>query len=396
MKVYLVGAGLGAESCLTGYAIEKIRNAQIVMTTKRLFEKLRHLNEQTMCFEIGEIASFINSHKSCFENICVVASGDIGFFSIGKMLKEKLDEFDIEFISGLSSFQFLTARLGVSYEDIKLLSGHGRNINLVPNVCYNRKVFLLTGGEQKAHNFIEELNEAGLTEVLVTVGENLSEVNEYIVTDKAINLLGRKFSELSVMLVQNNNFVECFKKIKDKDFIRGKAPMTKEVIRTLSVAELDIKPSDCIIDVGAGTGSVSIELARKASEGIVLALEKEIESTKLINENIKKFGTYNVIVKTELAPSGLDGFIADKAFIGGSSGNMKQIVDVLINKNLCKKIVVNAITLETLYETLDVFNQSNLKENVICVNVANSEKIGRYNMMKAENPVYIISGEKNE
>ncbi len=393
LKIYVVGAGVGDERYLTGYALEKIQKAQMLVTTKRLCNSLGHLNKNSVCKEIGQIAAFIKENVGKIADVCILVSGDTGFFSIGKMLKTQLAEFEMQFINGLSSFQFLAARLQTSYDDMKLLSGHGRDVNIVPNVCYNKKVFLLTGGNKKAHDFIRELNDAGLKDVIVTVGENLSENTERIITDTVQNLLCQSFCELSVMIVQNDKFVSSFEKVTDKDFIRSNVPMTKDAIRILSISKLDIKPYDNVIDVGAGTGSVAIGLARAASEGYVLALEQKQEALDLIKLNREKLRAYNVIVKKALAPDGLDDFKADKAFVGGSSGNLKEIINTLVDKNGCKKIVVNAITLETLQEATTAFKNNNMNTDICCINVAQSEQIGSYNMMKAQNPVYIISGE---
>ena len=396
MKVHIVGAGLGKTEYLTQYAKSTIETADLVITTQRIYDNLKFLNENTLCLEISKTVPFINENLNNFKNICVLASGDIGFFSIAKTLKNTLPkECELEFISGISSLQALTAKLGTSYDDVKFLSAHGRSSSLIAHICYNKKVFLLTGGERKAHDLIKELVEAGLGDVTITVGENLAEITERIFTKKAKDFGDLTFENLTVMLVENDNFVEHFAKISDEDFIRGKSPMTKHAVRVLSIDALDIKPYENIVDIGAGTGSVTVAMARKAYEGSVTAIERNFDAISLIKENIAKFGAYNITVKNTLAPEGLIGNF-DKAFIGGSSGNLKEIIDTLLTKNNCKKIVVNAITLETLNEAINAFKENNMKTVIFCVNVAVAEKISSYNMMKAQNPIYILCGEKNE
>jgi len=391
----VVGAGPGAECYLTDYAKEKIIDADLVITTKRLFNKFHKLNPNTVCKDISEFAAYILQNKEELQRVCILASGDVGFYSISNTLKKKIKDFDMEFISGISSLQYLTAKLTIAYDDIKVVSLHGREGNIIPYVCYNKKVFLLTGGKYKVNNVIDQLNAVGLSDVLVTIGENLSDVHEKIITGKANEFKGMHFEDLAVMLIHNENFVDSRKKIYDHEFIRGKSPMTKEAVRTLSISWLDIKPLDTIVDIGAGTGSVSIEMARAAFEGMVVAIEKEDYAAELIRQNIVKFGAYNVKVIEALAPEGMDRLPKiNKAFIGGSCGNLNAIIETLTKKNEVTKIVINAITLETLNESIQSLKEYGFITKIACVNIAKAESIGKYSMMKAENPIYIISGDK--
>lgn len=395
MKIYVVGVGPGAECYLTDYAKKKIIDADLVITTERLFKKLYKLNAKTVCKEISEFISYILQNKDQLESVCILASGDVGFYSISNTLKKKIKDFDMEFISGISSLQYLTAKLKIPYNDIKVVSLHGREENIIPYVCYNKKVFLLTGGKYKVNNVIDQLNTAGLSNVLVTVGENLSYVHEKIITAKANEFKGMHFEDLAAMLIYNENFVYSHKKIYDHEFIRGKSPMTKEAVRTLSISWLNIKPQDAIVDIGAGTGSVSIEMARVAFEGMVLAIEKEDYAVDLIRQNIVKFGAYNVKVIEAQAPEGMDKLSKiNKAFIGGSCGNLNAIIEVLTKKSEVTKIVVNAITLKTLNQAIQSLKEYGFTTKIVCVNIAKAESIGEHTMMKAENPIYIISGDK--
>ncbi len=394
MKVCIVGAGPGAESALTLAARERIKAAGLVVTTRRLTEQLGSLNANTVCREVGQLAAFIKEQAGKTGEVCVLASGDVGFFSVASQLKRELDSCEVECLPGLSSLQYLAAKAGFSYEDVKVASVHGRTGCIIPLVAYNRKTFFLTGGRVKAHDVIAQLLAAGLNDVTVTVGENLSAATERVVSGRAGELLGLVFDDLAAMFVQNDNFARHYQQIRDKDMIRGNTPMTKEAVRTLSVAALDIKPADRVADIGAGTGSVAVAMARAAYEGSVLAIERSPEAVELIKRNREKFGAYNVIVRQATAPAGLAGELFDKAFVGGSAGNMEEIVSTLVRENGCTKIVVNAITLETLQEAQAAFKKEEMAVEISCINSAHAEHVGSYHMMKADNPVYIIAGEK--
>lgn len=395
MKIYIVGAGVGDPRYITEYAKDLISTANIVITTERLFSKLAFLNPNTLCKEISEFAPFLQQNCNEFKSVAVLASGDIGFYSIAKSLSVALADFEIELVSGLSSLQYLSAKIGVSYEDIKVVTVHGRDTSCVPFVCYNRRVFLLTGGKNKVGDLLDEMVQVGLGDVFVTVGENLSDENERVLSGTAEKLRAIQFDSLAVMLVQNNNFVDSHKKIYDHEFIRGKTPMTKEVVRTASISYLDINPTDRVVDIGAGTGSVSIEIARRSNCGIVYAVEKQDEAVELIKQNCIKHGAYNVKVIALTAPDCLEQLPPfDKAFIGGSSGRLDKIMAALTSKNPNIRVVINAITLETVSEAIAVLKKFDFETKISCINVSNAHAVGGYNMMKAENPIYIIVGEK--
>ena len=393
VTVYVVGAGTGDIDLLTERGRRVLSESGAVITTERLFAKMGNLNPNTFVMGINDFIPFIRENRDRFRNICVLVSGDVGFYSAAEKIAKGPDGINIEFISGISSMQYLTARLKKPYSDMAFLSAHGRDTNVIPYVCYNREVFVLTGGKNRVQDIVKKLIDAGLEDVTVTVGENLSEDGERIITARAADLMDANFGDLSVMLIENPAAVNPFERIRDDHFIRGKTPMTKEPIRTLSVSALEINPSDTVADIGAGTGAVSIEMARRAHRGTVYAIEREANAVALIRKNIKKFGAHNVVVTEGSAPESLEGLPpVQKAFIGGSGGNLSGIVASLLAKNKLVKIAVNAITLETLKEAIEVFENNGIEAEIGCINASRAEKIGGYNLMKADNPIYIISG----
>ena len=386
MNLYIIGAGPGCESLLTEEAKTLIKSAGLVVTTKRLFGNLSHLNPRMISGKYEELESLVRESKE--ENICILVSGDTGFFSAAKTYIKTFPE--ARLICGLSSLQYFCARLKTGWDDVKLISLHGRSAQVVPHVCYNRRVFLLA----EPQPVINELNEAGLGFVKVSVGEMLSAPSERIVTDSAENLRGAEFSPLSVMLIENNSFNSPYGRIEDGAFIRGNVPMTKKEIRSLSLAALDIKPTDIIADIGAGTGAISAEAARSAHEGMVYSLEKEAEAVSLIQQNRRKFGAYNIDVRHRAAPDGITELPPPtKAFIGGSGGKLREILTTLIRHSPRIRIVVNAVTLETVEKSLAIFKEAEYDTDIICANISKAEKTGNSHMMKALNPVYIITGQ---
>jgi cobalt-precorrin-6B (C15)-methyltransferase len=189
-----------------------------------------------------------------------------------------------------------------------------------------------------------------------------------------------------------------FPGINDDQFLRGDIPMTKQEVRILVLNKANICPTDIVIDIGAGTGSLSIESALQAHQGKVYAIERHPEGVELIHANAIKFGVDNVEVISGIAPSALQNIPnADVIFIGGSGGHLQEILkqsDHLLRPN--GRIVITAITIETLYEALHHM-QANPQFNVEAfgVQVTRIKHIKTSNMLQALNPIYIITSTKN-
>ena len=186
--------------------------------------------------------------------------------------------------------------------------------------------------------------------------------------------------------------------IKDEEFVRGKVPMTKEEIRILTIAKAQIAHNAVICDVGAGTGSLSIEAARLAPAGHVYAIEKNPEGIGLIAENAKRFGVENITVIEGAAPDALAGLPElDVALIGGSGRKLSDILDIIGERLRPNgRIVANAITMQTVAACLDYFHThaDRYTYEAIQVQICRLERVGPYDMAKALNPIYIITAQR--
>lgn len=390
-KLYIIGYGMGDKNLVSNYAKQIIDSSDQIFTTTRL---ALHTNNKCKELKLSQIYEELD--KEFYENICVIVSGDVGFFSASKIIKDKFDtKYEIFLINGFNSLQYFSSKLKINYDDIKTFSMHGRQNSIVPTVTYNEKVFVLTGGNNKVNNICHELTKNGLGNVYVSVGENLSYKQERIISGSAFEISKMQFDNLAVMYIQNSEYILPNMPMFDKDFIRGNIPMTKEEIRWICIQKLCLLPNEIVFDIGAGTGSISIEMAKKVYEGYVYAIEQKKDACELINQNIEKHKTFNVQIVNEKAPIGLSNLpMPDKAIIGGSTGNMKAIVRYLLNINENIKIVVTAITLETINDIIESFKLFNLNFETVCINSSKAKKVGEYNMMIANNPVYVIVGQK--
>ena len=252
--------------------------------------------------------------------------------------------------------------------------------------------FFLTGGTLTPATLCTQLTGAGYGAVLATVGENLGTPAQRIVTDTVAALAQQQFAALSVLLVE-----ACpapprrTPGLPDDAFIRGKTPMTKQEVRAAVLAKLAVCPGDTLWDVGAGTGSVSVELALAAPRGQVYAVECDADACELIEQNRAKFAVQNLHLTRGLAPDALADWPApDAVFIGGSKGNLRAIVDAVLAANPAVRLCISAIALETLQEAVAALTAHGLTAQVTQIAVSRSKAAGSLHLLMANNPVFLI------
>ena len=394
--IILAGIGMGTPENMTREVWDACCQADCIIGARRMLQSVEALGKPVFsAYQPDEICHFIDTHPE-YGKIVLVLSGDVGFYSGAKKLLETLKKpgVRVTLLPGISSVVYFCSRLQTSWEDVKLCSVHGRDGNLVAAVREHPKVFTLLGGTDGVRSLCRELLEYGMGRVNITVGERLHYEMERIVKGTPEELAEEAFDGLCVALLENpdafSGIPAC---LEDELFLRGKAPMTKSEVRSVSVAKLRLTRDAVVYDVGAGTGSVTIEMALQASQGTVYAVEKKAEAADLIEENKRRFGTPNIQVVRGLAPGALQELPAPThVFIGGSSGNLKEILEVILRKNPKARIVMNAITLETVGEMNDCLKELPLKNReIVQLTVARAKALGGYQMMMGQNPVYIVS-----
>ena len=307
-EVFIAGIGPGSEALQTQEVRAAIERADCLIGARRMLDAVARPQQLTIDAIAPEaIASHIAQHPECGV-FCVVMSGDTGFYSGTKKLLPLLKACRVQVLPGLSSMSYLCARLGVSYEDAVPVSLHGRDLDIAREVRRRRKVFTLVGGDGGMQALCERLTQAGLGHVRIAVGERLSYPDEAITRGTAQELRSHTFDKLSAALIENDTPGEIVTPgLPDEAFLRnlepGKlVPMTKSEVRSICLSKLRLTPNAVCWDVGAGTGSVSIEMARLCADGTVYAIEKSERALALLEQNKEAFSASNMQIIPGSAP----------------------------------------------------------------------------------------------
>ncbi len=397
--VTVIGIGPGSKQLMTGEALAAIQGSDCVIGAKRMLKAVKRTGQASYeAIASKDIADFIHEHHE-YSKYAVVMSGDAGFFSGTKKLLPLLKGCRVKVLPGISSLSYMCSKLNLSYEDMKLVSLHGRKRDIVSDVSGSEKVFALTAGKTGVSDICRSLKENGYADAIVHVGERLSYPEEKITTGTASELACNEFDPLSVVVIENRHPDQIITHgIPDDEFVRSGegrlvVPMTKNEVRSVALSKLQLTSRAICWDIGAGTGSVSIEMAIQSSKGHVYAIEKRADAISLLNKNIQHFRVQNITVIEGNAPADCDELPSPThAFIGGSSGNMKDIIRLLVKKNPHIRIVATAVTLESIAELEDCMNMECFTDTqVVSMNISRDKKAGKYHLMTAQNPVYIFT-----
>lgn len=395
-RIALLGMGPDGDRWLTREAAAYLDGCDLLLGAQRLLDAVAHPARKVAAIAPADIVAAIAGQEPGTQ-VAVLLSGDTGFYSGAKKLVDALGADRVTVMPGICAHQLLCARLGVSWEDACLVSVHGRRQDAPAAALNHAKTIVLTGSNMPPEAVCAALCGGGLGFVRVAVGTRLGYADERIARGTAQSLAEQAFDPLSVLYIENDRPLRVptvSAGLPDEAFLRSGAPMTKREVRAVSIAQLALRETDVVWDVGAGTGSVAIECALLCRRGRVFAIERGEDACAGILENREHFGVWHLQAVHGEAPDALAGLPApDRVFIGGSGGNLAAIMAAARAANPTARVVINAITLETLTEAMEAMHAAGYK-NVEYTQVfaARARPVGAYHMMAAQNPVFIIAG----
>ena len=428
-SLFLVGTGVGAPEAGTQEAHEAIASADILFGARTVLDNLKNSWPEAAgkavvpVYDARAILQYLQEHPR-IRTAAVMYSGDSGFYSgassmlalVEKRRSEAgdtskadadaaagvfLNELDIRVICGISCVSWFAARAGIPWQDWKILSSHGRFCNVIGQVRRHARCFVLLSGAEDLRRtgalLLKAQQEGNLGLLRLIYGYELSRPGEEIRECSAAELTQVSREGLYVLFIENLLFQRfpVLPGLPDSAFLRGRAPMTSSEIRALSLCKLQPGPKPVIWDVGAGTGSVSVEAALACPGGRVWSIEYKKAALELLKENRDRFCLQNMEIVEGRAPEALKDLpVPTHVFIGGSGGEIGQILLEVFSKNPGARVVVNCITSETLAALQTALNRLPVQDvECIQVSVHREETLGSYHYLRGMNPVFIISFE---
>lgn len=438
VQIILAGTGMGTEATLTEEVTTAVKQADYLFGAERMIHAIAAPSCKAgyALYRPDEVTSKIQEimEKDPDAYIVILFSGDSGFYSGAAGMRRALmsagfPEKQIRTLPGISALSYLSAAAGIPWEDAGLVSLHG-----IPEEQWRRKlsglldiygkIFFLTSGAadvRKLGKFLKTRPEGNETRLIL--GYQLSYPEEKILHCSPQECMSVEAEGLYAGFILQNSPEEntagsdgrvCRSEtsdgraaaerhsicrltpgIRDEQFIRGKVPMTKEEIRELCICKLHLRRGSVLYDIGSGTGAVAVEAALLPGMGDVIAIEQNPEGVLLIRENAEKFGASNIHVIEGMAPGVLEqpGLPAPThAFIGGTMGHLQAILETLQRMNSRMRVVVTAVTLETIRDIQNALETFRVEEeDIAAVSVSKAKETGHYHLMQAANTVYIFS-----
>jgi precorrin-6Y C5,15-methyltransferase (decarboxylating) len=409
--INVVGIGLNGKESLTAKIQEVVDNANLLMGSDRHLSYFpNHPAKKVILTNFIEDIQTVKKTHDNEQSIVILVSGDPLFFGLGRLLLEQFDPKELEFYPHLSSIQLGFSRVKIPWHDAKLISSHGRNLDeLISSLQQGvEKIAVLTDNQNNPQAIAHLYLSLDIpTNYDIWVCENLGNADEKVncfSPQELADIKHYKFSSLNIVILLRKNNINLdeneLKKlpifgIEDKYFLTFKdrpGLMTKREIRMIVLGELCLQPQQVIWDIGAGTGSVSIEIARLCPNSQIYALEKTAMGINLINKNCQRFRINNVTSIQTKAPNKLQKLSnPDRIFIGGSGGNLIDILDICQQKLAKEGIIIIAIaTIENLIKSLDWIQKSSWNYQLLNINISRSLAIANLTRLSPLNPVFLI------
>lgn len=400
--------GIGDDGCvgLSSRAVGAVAAAQVLAGGERhlgffpQFRGTRIILEDGLAQALDRIAEATHEH-----NVCILASGDPLFFGVGSAVIKRIGAEHVEVIPHPSSMQWAFARAGLKWDDAALISLHGRSREgFLTRLKACAKVGVFTDPENSPARLAALMLEHGETQWQAWVCENLAGPDERVRTFSVQQLAaGADIGPLNVLILVRSDPAwkapAAIAFLHEDEFAKRmpkKGLITKREVRLLSLAAMRIRPDGVLWDIGAGSGSVSIEAAMLAPLGRIYAVEVDPEGLEICRENLRTHAIDNVRVIAGRAPEALAGLeTPDAVFVGGSKGSMDEIVEVALERlRPGGRLVVNAITLESSGEVYAALRKRGIVPEVTLLQISRAEPLARYLRFAALNPIQIFAAKK--
>ncbi|GAB7025227.1 precorrin-6y C5,15-methyltransferase (decarboxylating) subunit CbiE [Geotalea toluenoxydans] len=400
-KIYLIGAGIEGWEGFGATALETINKAEVLIGHQRLLDIFPDFKGEKRVLE--DLSIMLEYLKTTEKRTVVLGSGDPNFFGVARFILRNLPKERIEIFPNVTSVQYAFARIKEPWDDAVFISVHGRGLkSAIDRIIASEKVAVLTDAVNSPAAIARELAARGAEGFEAWLCEDMGLPGEKFTKTDVRSLVNISCSPLNILILIKawEPTLEHYPLIgiRDEEFATAKKLITKEEVRAVTLAKLRLQDDLVMWDIGAGSGSVSIEASNLMPNGKIFALEKNAQYLSFIRDNLKKFVARNVTLIEAFAPEGLEDLPdPDRVFIGGSGGMLEDIIEA-VDRRLKPEgqIVLNAVTLDTLTKAVEFLEDHGYSVEITCVNISRTKGLTEYKMFEAHNPVYIIAASKED
>lgn len=419
--IKIIGGGPGDKDYILPAARQAVEQSDLIIGDKRLLQTFGLEADGVNIFEMGRMMERLSWLQAQPDDLKagILVSGDPLMYSMYRLVRRTFPEAEVTIVPGIGSIQAFAARLGESMEDAQMISAHGRNMTgeiLVDAVCRHPKLFILCDNERTPEWMAGQLIDARLTAVDMAAGSRISYPDEMIVSGGPKEILkgpgdGGVYPGLSLVMIKNPAAAQADEVrleiashgpsegkvlLRDTAFLRNKTPMTREEVRWITLGKLDLSENSVLWDVGAGTGSISVECARRCPSGKVIAIEKNPRALEVLYQNRDQLTSGNMEIVEGSAPEALDGLIRPThVFVGGAGGALEGVLKKVCQYGPGIRVMIACVTLETMLEAYSLLDSMPglTRQEVVTIRIETDRPVGSYHLMDGSHPVTLMTAQ---
>ncbi|MFN4197350.1 MAG: precorrin-6y C5,15-methyltransferase (decarboxylating) subunit CbiE [Caldimicrobium sp.] len=400
MKINLLGIGYKPLTKNEEEILKKVETIFLFSATLETFKNYplyKEVKEKLKIIKnIKEFLSEMENYKD--KEVSFLASGDPLCYGIGETFLKKFPKECLAIYPDLSTPQVFCARLKIPLHKVKIFSFHGRpfeGLTLLREISNHPYLFLFTDPQNNPTEILKFLYENSFSQVKVYVGENLGRSNEKIYSGLPKDFINTTFNEPNCILIENPFFgKELLFGIEEDKIIHKEGLITKDEIRAIVLHKLLIPKQGVFWDIGAGSGSVSIEVGKLNPELQIFAIEKDKEQVEYLEKNLKNYKVPNVQVVKGEAPKVLHGLpYPDRIFLGGSGGKLNEILEYLLSISSWEVLVATFVLWENLNLALKIL-KARFHLQISQVQINKWQSLGENHYFKAQNPIFILRAKR--
>ncbi len=423
MSCQIIGVLDNGVQGLTPDSVKAIQSAKLVIGASRTLQLFSALitdaEQKDLTGHLKDVPGWIAIALQMEQKVVVLATGDPLCHGIASYLYKRLDKDLLEIIPNVSSVQLAFSRIGVAWQDAKIVSVHAKDAGewqkgaspehglyeLLQALFNHDKLAVLTGPENTPDRIARMMMiESIASQFTISIAENLLLPDEKLVHGDSVEAVAeQKFNGNDIVILQRKQEAEAqvLFGLQDSDFHQRKPDkglITKREVRAVSLAHMQLKSNSIVWDIGAGSGSVGLEAARLCHRGYVYAVEKNVADFEIASQNAKQLDVYNYHLINNKAPLGLDGWPnPDAVFIGGTGGELAELIQLCLQKLKANGwLVMNFVTFENLTTAVDTLKRHHAVWQMTQLQASRSQPILHMHRMKAENPVWIVSAQQGQ